>query len=261
MAKRGKNGLTREQAGELYQDLQKTMAKMLKNEADYYNSKGMKAPTNPVNFNSATTAARPPFSMKQYSATNKFSRNTRNAGAYTAICFMLTIAFTKVILSGMEAAGFASIEPVEASVVRRESSPASSQPRFSKEELQVLTSLDARRSELEDRSQRLNEREQDIAKKEREFATRLTELREINDRLVADREKNDRKRSGQLDQLANVYGSMAPQEAAHLIEQLDITIALSLLERMPEKRIGQILALMAPEKALSITKMLSDKAK
>ena len=44
------------------------------------------------------------------------------------------------------------------------------------------------------------------------------------------------------------------------MEQLDVTIALSLIERMPEKRIGQILALMSPERALSITRMLSGKA-
>ena len=77
--------------------------------------------------------------------------------------------------------------------------------------------------------------------------------------LKGDREKNDKKRSTQLEQLSNVYGSMDPKEAATLIEQLDVTIALSLLERMPEKRIGQILALMNPQRALVITRMLSGK--
>ncbi len=50
---------------------------------------------------------------------------------------------------------------------------------------------------------------------------------------------------------------MNPKEASLLIEQLDITIALGLLERMPEKRIGQILSLMSPDRALTITRMLS----
>ena len=53
---------------------------------------------------------------------------------------------------------------------------------------------------------------------------------------------------------------MNPQEAAQLIEQLDVTIALGLIEKMPEKRIGQILATMKPEKALALTKLLSGKA-
>ena len=63
----------------------------------------------------------------------------------------------------------------------------------------------------------------------------------------------------QLDQLANLYSAMDPKEAAGLIEQLDVTIALELVSRMPEKRIGQILATMNSGKALAISRMLSGK--
>ena len=94
-------------------------------------------------------------------------------------------------------------------------------------------------------------------KRDREFAVRLTQLRELTEKLSNQREQNDKKRSSQLEQLANVYSSMNPPEAAALIEQLDISIAIGLLERMPEKRIGQILALMNSEKALQITRLLS----
>ena len=75
--------------------------------------------------------------------------------------------------------------------------------------------------------------------------------------MKLEREKSDKKRNTQLDQLANVYGSMNPPEAAHLLEQLDIHVALSLVERMPEKRIGQILALMDASRALELTNLLS----
>jgi flagellar motility protein MotE (MotC chaperone) len=50
---------------------------------------------------------------------------------------------------------------------------------------------------------------------------------------------------------------MNPAEAAALLEQLDTPIALELLGRMPGKRIGQILALMTSERALTLTRMLS----
>ena len=88
---------------------------------------------------------------------------------------------------------------------------------------------------------------------------RLTQLRELADSLKNDRDKSEKKRSVQLDQLANVYSAMDPKEAAGLIEQLDVTIALELVSGMPEKRIGQILATMNSEKALAITRMLSGK--
>ena len=72
------------------------------------------------------------------------------------------------------------------------------------------------------------------------------------------RSKQNKKTTTLHCKLANVYGSMNPQEAATLIEKLDSQIALGLITRMPEKRIGQILALMSPEKALTMTKMLSN---
>jgi flagellar motility protein MotE (MotC chaperone) len=75
--------------------------------------------------------------------------------------------------------------------------------------------------------------------------------------LKIERQKGERQRDTQLDQLANVYGSMNPPEAAHLLEQLDIQIAQALIERMPEKRIGQILALMNAQRALELTNRLS----
>jgi flagellar motility protein MotE (MotC chaperone) len=52
---------------------------------------------------------------------------------------------------------------------------------------------------------------------------------------------------------------MAPKEAAILIAKLEPEIALSLLERMPGKRMGQILSLMDPARAIELTKGLSDK--
>ena len=52
---------------------------------------------------------------------------------------------------------------------------------------------------------------------------------------------------------------MNPPEAAHLLEQLDIHVALSLVERMPEKRMAQILALMNSQRALELTNLLSNR--
>ena len=85
----------------------------------------------------------------------------------------------------------------------------------------------------------------------------MTELKAISERLKGERDKGDKQRNGQLEQLANVYGSMNPPEAAHLLEQLDIQVTLSLIERMPEKRMGQILSLMNAQRALELTNLLS----
>ena len=60
----------------------------------------------------------------------------------------------------------------------------------------------------------------------------------------------------QVEQLAKIYSAMSPEESAKLMEELDITIALELMSKMSEKRIGQILSLMDKEKALKMSKML-----
>lgn len=264
MAK-AKKGMTREEAGQLYQDLQTAMSKMLKNEAEYFQERGVPPPSNPLNALNAKTQAKKPTPIpRSFNLRTPSPSRRQSSGAAFAVFLVVSFATAKVILSAMEYSGIATVAQVEAAVMPTRQIvqiPMQAQPQFSKEELELLKSLDSRRAELEDRSRRLDDREQDMSKKDKEFAARLTELRELNEKLSAEREKNDHKRSAQLDQLSNVYGSMNPEEAAHLIEQLDITIGISLLERMPEKRIGQILALMTPERALTITKMLSGKAK
>ncbi len=268
--KRGKkNSLTREQAMELYKDLQKNVNALRARQA-------MDDSAAPKKKNTPTARPAAPMASSLESrpsgGNSLQSENAGGSGSYIAISCVVFFAVAKVVLGLLEYSGVASASKAEASYVAVPRAPFSqvaiapqstqSQPGqgvYSKEELAILTSLDGRRTELEERNKKLDEREADLDRRDREYATRQTQLREMTELLRNDREKNDKKRSTQLDQLANVYGSMDPKEAAGLIEQLDVTIALSLLERMPEKRIGQILALMNPQRALSITKMLSGK--
>ena len=177
-------------------------------------------------------------------------------GQKAALILVVLLAGTKIVLSGMEVSGYSEVAQAQASM-RNGAMRTAMQPYFSKEEVRLLQELDSRRVELEKRSQRIDNREIELKRRDREFASRLTEMRELTQRLQLERKKVERKRDDQLGQLANVYGSMNPKEAAGLIEQLDVTIAKKLVERMPEKRIGQILAMMSPDRALTITKMLS----
>ena len=186
-------------------------------------------------------------------------------GARLALSMVVFCALFKLTLSALEVAGVLKVDTALASLAKPAAESAFKLPEgprpvnqtFSSEEVQILTSLDGRRVELEERNKRLDQREADMEKRDAEFATRITQLRELTEKLRTQRESDDKKREGQYDQLANVYGSMDPKEAAALIEQLDVTIALKMISRMPEKRIAQILALMNPQKALSLTRMLT----
>ena len=267
-----KKGMTREDAAELYEDLRKALgqaksgptkgvpgkgggadvAKQIAAEISKAMSgdgrKGQPAPR-------AMTAKRGvEMPDLNFDATNLPA--PRNRGAIAAVGFVVLFGAMRVGLAAFEAMGLVGVEVAQASL-----KPAviNQQP-FSKEEVKVLTALDSRRAELAERGKQLEERARQLDQRDREFAVRVAQLKDLTDQLKTERAKNDKKRSAQIEQLANVYGSMSPQEASQLMEQLDVQIALSLIERMPEKKIGQILALMSKERALTLTKMLSGKA-
>jgi flagellar motility protein MotE (MotC chaperone) len=280
--------LTREQARELYDDLHKAMSQMMAKEgkpsttpqakmatsgSPEMQSKAAKEIAQAIKAGlngkaSAIAAATIPAGARdsrargglaaRMAASRGGSRPGRKAGGQAAALMVMGLfCMAKVVISGIEASGIADVAPAEAAMVAI--APMSSGQDWSKEEAKVLTALDHRRAELEERSGRVDQREMELTARDRDVAVRLNELKELTDRLKIEREKGDKQRSTQLDQLANVYGSMNPPEAAQLLQQLDIQVALSLIQRMPEKRMGQILALMTPQRALDLTNLLSQR--
>ncbi len=280
-----KKAMSREDAAELYRDLRKTMKNMKGQSAAAKLTSGGSAAGQEKLIQQLTQSIRdgmrkddeqgltPPEELQDTtmaSASPLYSPSSIGTASVTsgvngtrlAILLVLFFAGSRMIMSGLEYAGVGVASVAEASM----SSPmqlakATSQQGYTREEVKVLRSLDARREELQERGEKLDAREEDIERMERAFAAKLTQLRELTAKLEDERGQNDRKRKGRMEQLANVYGSMNPQEASKLMEQLDITIAVELLEVMPEKRIGQILASMTPERALVITRMLSEKTR
>lgn len=186
----------------------------------------------------------------------KFASGRAMNGPGIALAVLAFLGCAKIAVTAIEVSGVARVEEATAAITR-----VPTGARWTKEEAKILTALDARRVELEERGSRLEKREDEFVAKERELAIRLTELKELSERLKLEREKGDKQRNAQLDQLANVYGSMNPPEAAHLLEQLDIQVALSLVERMPEKRMAQILSLMNAQRALELTNLLTHRTR
>ncbi len=263
-----KKGLSREQAAELYSDLRNAMAQMqsgapkakvkvatggdpVAKQIAQEISKAMSKDSGRSSQGARARQFNPEPSFD--SSSSNYVEPPRTRGAVVAVLLVLFFGVAKVSFSAFEAMGIFTPQSAVAAIA---SAPTS---RFSPEEIRVLSALDTRRVELADRGKRLEQRESDVAEREREFTVRVAQLKELTDKLRGEREKNERKKSSQLEQLANVYGAMGPQEAAQLLEQLDVSIALSLVEKMPEKRIGQILSMMSKERALTLTKMLSGK--
>lgn len=282
--------LSREEARELYDDLQKAMtqmmakrgqpvpaavaqaqsagsastganAKVAKEIADAIKSGLNGKPLPPAAPQASARTASRPRGGAGLPTTSAFSRTSGRTpqGAAGAVAVVSLFCCAKIALSALAASGIVEVERAEAAATT--APQVNTGPQWSKEEVKVLTALDHRRAELEERSARVEQRELELVNRDRDIAARLTELKELTERLKIERQKGDKQRSAQLDQLANVYGSMNPPEAAHLLEQLDMQVCLSLIERMPEKRIGQILSLMNAQRALELTNLLSKRAR
>jgi flagellar motility protein MotE (MotC chaperone) len=126
-------------------------------------------------------------------------------------------------------------------------------------ERELVADLDARRVELEKRKEGLDRREEELKAQADALTERLAELRGLTARLGEVRKTEDSRKQSKFDQLANVYTAMAPNEAATLLSRLEPSITIDLLERMPEKRIGQILGLMDRERAVELTRLLTER--
>lgn len=129
----------------------------------------------------------------------------------------------------------------------------------SEAEKAVLMQLDQRRVELERRRVILDEKEKELVHQAKLVSEKVTELKSLTNKLIALRTEKDSKYSARLDQLASVYSVMAPNEASALIAKLDEGVALGLLERMPEKRMAQILGVMEQSRAIELTKLLTNR--
>lgn len=267
--------LTREEAHALFDDMQRAMQSRLEKKSEKTGvalSRSQKVvPSVQVPTGAATkvaaklayennTSAKVTKTSTVPTPLKSVSRSRISGGSLggqgMALMLIAFLGCAKITLSAIEYTGVARVEEAKAVVAR---APAG--PHWTKEQSKILTALDGRRVELEERSSRLDKREGDLVAKERELAVRLTELKDLTERLKIEREKGDKQKSAQLDQLSNVYGSMNPPEAAHLLEQLDVQVALSLVERMPEKRMAQILALMNAQRALELTNLLSNRVR
>jgi flagellar motility protein MotE (MotC chaperone) len=125
----------------------------------------------------------------------------------------------------------------------------------------ILLQLDQRRVELEQRKVVLDEKERELKAQVQLISEKATELKSLIAKLSSIRKDKDQQYESRLEQLATVYSSMTPQEAAGLIARLDNVTAMGLLERMPGKRMAQILGVMDQERAIELTRSLTDKKK
>lgn len=108
------------------------------------------------------------------------------------------------------------------------------------------------KAELENKTALVNQLEGDIASKEKTIENLNSKIAELTTQLS---EKDDQKKNREevLQKLSTSFKEMEPDEAARIMENLDQNVAISVLEKLPDKERGLIFAEMNPEQAANLT--------
>lgn len=122
-----------------------------------------------------------------------------------------------------------------------------------KKEAIDLNFLINKRSELEAEEKRIKKEREKLALIKEDINTKIAELAQLRDDIRADMAQKEARENQKFKHLVKVYSSMKPQNAAGIIEKLDIELAIKLLCNMKGDNVGKILSFVEKEKAAKIS--------
>jgi flagellar motility protein MotE (MotC chaperone) len=126
-------------------------------------------------------------------------------------------------------------------------------PRFTEEEVRVLTELRQRRDDLQARRERLSKTEERLRILRDKVGEDLDRLERFRDQVQVGLNKEKQLRTEKMDHLVKVYSNMNPEKAAERIDRMDAKTAVKLLSRMSGESAGRILSFVDPDKANRIS--------
>jgi flagellar motility protein MotE (MotC chaperone) len=131
---------------------------------------------------------------------------------------------------------------------------------LSSQEIEELQQLSQRRIELDKRAADLNERDVLMQATEKRIDEKIAKLQALENSIQGSVKQEDSQDAARVQSLAHMYEQMKPQDAARILDQLDVPVVIKLLSMMRELKASPILAAMDPAKAKEVTLALTDKA-
>ena len=129
---------------------------------------------------------------------------------------------------------------------------------MSPEEIDELQQLSARRVELDKREAELSEREVLMQAAEKRIDDKIAKLQALDKSIQGAVKQRDDEEDARVQSLAHMYEQMKPQEAARILDQLDVPVLLTMLAHIREMKAAPILAAMDPAKAKAVTLALTE---
>ena len=125
-----------------------------------------------------------------------------------------------------------------------------------KEETIDLKYLISMKLEIEKQEKSVAAKKAELLSIQDEINKKIEKLTELRDEIRAEVAKKQVIEDQKLKHLIKVYSTMKPQNAAELIEKLDIKLAVELMSKMKGDDVGKILSFVKIEKAAEISEGL-----
>jgi flagellar motility protein MotE (MotC chaperone) len=128
-------------------------------------------------------------------------------------------------------------------------------------EVDVLTSLAKRRTELDARSADLDMRENLIAAAEKRVDAKIATLKDLQTQLATLMGQHDTEAAKQIANLVKVYSDMKPRDAAQIFNTLSEDVLVPVANGMKPDALAPVMAQMQPEAAQRLTVRLANRLK
>ena len=113
-----------------------------------------------------------------------------------------------------------------------------------------------KKDQLEKEEKRIAEKKAELLAIQDDINKKISELTKLRDEIKSERANKKAAEDQQFKHLIKIYSAMKPQNAAELIEKLDIKFAIELLSKMKGDDVGRILSFVKIEKAAKISEGL-----
>ena len=126
-------------------------------------------------------------------------------------------------------------------------------------EVDVLTSLAKRRSELDDREAKIQTEATILNATETRVDAKIAQLKSLQTQISALLAQRDAEQEKQVGALVKTYSAMKPKDAARIFENLNDDVLLAVAQEMKSDTLAPVLAAMSPETAQKLTLKLANK--
>jgi flagellar motility protein MotE (MotC chaperone) len=119
-----------------------------------------------------------------------------------------------------------------------------------------LKFLIQKKAQFEKEEKRLAGKKSELLAIQDDINKKIAELTKIRDEIKSEKAIKKAAEEQQFKHLVKIYSAMKPQNAADLIDKLDIKLAIELLSKMKGDDVGKILSFVKIEKAAKISEGL-----